>query len=83
MVYILETKLSESDSVQYALKNVYGINKFQSVVFCKKLRLITVLFQGNQILFEGVTNHHASCNGTAKTKYPMKNKSSFMIAHPS
>lgn len=37
MIYILETKLSEQDSIYYALKNVYGINKFQASLFCKKL----------------------------------------------
>ena len=37
MVYILETKLSESDSVFYALKNIFGIGQYQSVKFCKQL----------------------------------------------
>lgn len=36
MIYILETKLSESDSVFYALKNIYGLGKIQSINFCKK-----------------------------------------------
>ena len=43
MIYILETKLSEQDSVYYALKNVYGINRFQASVFCKKLGFTLIL----------------------------------------
>ena len=41
MLYILETKLSEFDSVFYALKNIYGIGKQQSFYFCKKLGFAT------------------------------------------
>lgn len=37
MLYILETKLSEFDSVFFALKNIYGIGKSKSFYFCKKL----------------------------------------------
>lgn len=37
MVYILETKLSESSTVFYALKSIYGFGKVQSFYFCKQL----------------------------------------------
>lgn len=37
MIYIFETKLSESDSLAYAIKNIYGIGKYQSTRLCKKL----------------------------------------------
>ena len=43
MLYIFETKLSESDSVFYALKNIYGLGKSQSFYFCKKLGFLTNL----------------------------------------
>lgn len=41
MLYIFETKLSESDSVFYALKNIIGIGKSQSFYFCKQLGFAT------------------------------------------
>jgi small subunit ribosomal protein S13 len=37
MVYLLETELPENKSVILALKNVYGIGKFQSIFICKQL----------------------------------------------
>jgi len=37
MIYILETKLSETDSVNVALNKILGLGKYQSLLFCKKL----------------------------------------------
>lgn len=37
MIYILETKLSESVSVYYALRSVYGLNKSRAFFFCKQI----------------------------------------------
>jgi small subunit ribosomal protein S13 len=37
MLYILETKLSESKPVFFALTQVYGIGKSTSFLICKKL----------------------------------------------
>lgn len=37
MIYILETKLVESKSIFFALKNIYGIGKSQSFLICKQL----------------------------------------------
>jgi len=37
MLYLLETKLSESKSVFFALTNIYGINKNTACLICKKL----------------------------------------------
>jgi len=37
MLYILETKLSESKSVYIALTSIYGIGKSTSLKICKKL----------------------------------------------
>lgn len=37
MVYFLETKLVESNSVAYALKKIFGLGKYQSFNFCKKI----------------------------------------------
>ena len=37
MLYLLETKLSESDSVYHALQNIYGLNKATSFYLNRKL----------------------------------------------
>ena len=37
MIYILETKLSESVSIYFALTKIYGLNKSQTFYFCKKV----------------------------------------------
>lgn len=37
MLYILETKLSESKSISFALKYIYGLNTSKSNILCKKL----------------------------------------------
>ena len=37
MLYLLETKLPENKSVQFALTNVYGIGQSTASILCKKL----------------------------------------------
>lgn len=37
MIYFLETKLPEIKSIQFAIRQIYGIGKFQSALICKKL----------------------------------------------
>ena len=37
MIYLLETQLYDNNSIFFALKNVYGINKSTSFMICKKL----------------------------------------------
>ena len=37
MVYILEAKLPEKKSIYLALKHIYGIGKYKSLLICKKL----------------------------------------------
>lgn len=37
MIYLLESKLPETKSIYFALKNVYGIGKNRSFLICKKL----------------------------------------------
>ena len=37
MVYILETKLSNSISVYYALQSIYGLGKNKSFLFCRQM----------------------------------------------
>lgn len=37
MIYLAESNLPEKKSVEFALKYVYGINKFNSSLICKKL----------------------------------------------
>lgn len=37
MVYILETELLDKKSIYFSLINVFGINKSQSFLICKKL----------------------------------------------
>jgi small subunit ribosomal protein S13 len=41
MVYILETKLFENKSIVFALNNIYGIGRYQSLIICKKLGFST------------------------------------------
>jgi small subunit ribosomal protein S13 len=37
MIYILETKLYENNSIFFELKNIYGIGNYKSLDICKKL----------------------------------------------
>ena len=37
MIYIFETDVSNSKSIQFALQKVYGLNNYQITLICKKL----------------------------------------------
>jgi small subunit ribosomal protein S13 len=37
MIYILESKLPDNKSIQFALKSIYGIGNNKSFLICKKL----------------------------------------------
>lgn len=37
MLYLLETKLPEKQSILFALTNIYGIGKSTALIICKKL----------------------------------------------
>lgn len=37
MIYIFDSKIPENKSVFFALTNIYGINKYNSFLICKKL----------------------------------------------
>lgn len=37
MIYLIESKIPEKKSVFYSLTYIYGINKFNSFLICKKL----------------------------------------------
>jgi len=37
MIYILETELNENKSIFFALQSVYGIGKFHSKIFCRRM----------------------------------------------
>jgi small subunit ribosomal protein S13 len=37
MIYILETNLSEKQSICFSLTQIFGIGRFQSLQICKKL----------------------------------------------
>jgi small subunit ribosomal protein S13 len=39
MIYILETNLSEKQSICFSLTQIFGIGRFQSFQICKKLGL--------------------------------------------
>jgi small subunit ribosomal protein S13 len=39
MVYILETELLDNKSIYFSLTKVFGVNRFQSFLICKKLGL--------------------------------------------
>lgn len=39
MVYILETELLENKSIYFSLTKIFGINRYQSFLICKKLGL--------------------------------------------
>lgn len=39
MVYILETELLENKSIYFSLTKIFGVNRFQSFLICKKLGL--------------------------------------------
>ena len=42
-MYILDTGLNDNDYVVYALKNIYGLGKSQSLNICKKLGVLNNL----------------------------------------
>lgn len=37
MIYLLETELQDKKSLFIALKSIFGIGKYHSLIFCKKL----------------------------------------------
>ena len=39
MIYIFETEISNLKTVQFSLKQIYGLGKFQTLIICKKLGL--------------------------------------------
>ena len=39
MIYILETDLSEKKSIYFSLTKIFGINKFNACLICKKVGL--------------------------------------------
>ena len=39
MIYIFETEISNSKTVQFSLKQIYGLGKYQTLIICKKLGL--------------------------------------------
>lgn len=39
MVYILETELLENKSIYFSLTKIFGVNRFQAFLICKKLGL--------------------------------------------
>lgn len=41
MIYLLETELPKNKSVLFALSNIYGIGKSQSIIICRRLGFST------------------------------------------
>jgi len=41
MIYLLETELPKNKSVLFALSNIYGIGKPQSIIICRRLGFST------------------------------------------
>lgn len=54
MIYLLETNLSENKNIKSMLTKVYGINKYYSNFFCKKLGL-TSNFKVSELTIEQKT----------------------------
>lgn len=47
MIYLFESELPENKSIQFALRHIYGVGKFNSVLICKKLGFFTNLKMKN------------------------------------
>ena len=85
MVYLLETELSKNSSIFFSLNKIYGINKFQSFLICKKLgfalNLKVVKLSARQIkkLLNCIENLKLSLNNDLKKFNVLQHKNLISI----
>jgi len=80
MIYLLETELSDKKSLHIALKNIYGIGKYYSQYFCKKLgfsknfKVFELTLEQKVKLIRAIENSKLSLNSDLKRSLNLTKK---------